>query len=481
MYQFIHIETYARKASTKQKPSKPKAGKKSRETTSEKEKKPKQDVRGVIAEAVRDPGDCPHVASPEPPRYLLGDDAVMRGMQSDIERNLDLHHARMGGRKLRSDAHVLLAGIASFPRGLQTAEPDTYEKWEGLTVEWLNRKYGQDLRAVLMHDDEEHPHIHFYVYSPERVNAKELHDGYAAAAHLPVLTKEAGIAHADAMRAMQSSYYAEVAHECGLLRDGPKRRRESRASYKARQREERERVALGKQVTQVHADLLNGAATEAKRAADLRREAERAQQAALAAVEDTQLGRQELQRSLAAVDAEWSEAREARAEAARLKVDAERKLTTLDKQASAMERARIAADEAKAEAALATAARDQEANQLRTEKARAVAVGKRYEGRLAGLGAVEDVRALVRKPELVAMLDFIDQNPGARKVLDIMKADPEMALHIEHGAEALASIGNGAQPAWDSSEASAAADYLASVQMPAKTKPVHDSGMDFGL
>ena len=289
MYQFIHIETYARQASTKQKPTKAKAGAKA-----EAKVKIKQNVSGVIAEAIRAEGNCPHVADPKPPRYIVGDDSVMQGMQAEIEQNLEEHHKRIGGRKIRADAHVLLAGVASFPRDLQKSEPETYAKWESKTVGWLQKKYGDNLKAVLMHDDEDHPHIHFYVYSAEKVNAKELHDGYVAAAKFPPITKEAGIAHANAMREMQSAYYAEVAHDCGLLRDGPKRKRMDRATYKAIQREERERVALGSEVAQVRADLLNGAAIEAKKATELRREAEKAKEALTIARGDMDFYRQEL-------------------------------------------------------------------------------------------------------------------------------------------------------------------------------------------
>lgn len=411
MYQFMHVETYARQASTKQKLS-TKGG--------EKAKKPKQDVRGVIAEAIREPGDCPHVSDPQPPRFLVGDEDVMRGMQADIERNLSAHHARVGGRKVRSDAHVLLAGVASFPRNLQKSEPDTYEKWERLTVKWLQKKYGADLRAVLMHDDEDHPHIHFYVYSAERVNAKELHDGYAAAAHLPAMSKEAGIAHADAMRDMQSSFYSDVGHDCGLLRDGPKRKRLDRDTYKALQREERERVALGKEVTQVHADLLNGAATEAKAAAELRREAER--ESARNAVERAELAAEQaeldqrsdqVQRDRAAMDGDWTRAREAKAKAEQLEAKAEKQRAALDKQAIQLERAK--------------ATFDKEADELRKRQTATDMVMRKYKNRLAGLGAVEDVRALVRKPELVGMLDFLDKNPDARAVMEVLRDNEHMA------------------------------------------------------
>ena len=82
------------------------------------------------------------------------------------------------GRKMREDAAVLLAGVASFPRAEAEKDPELYARWESLTVAYLQGKYGDNLRAVVMHNDEEHPHLHFYVYSDTEVNAKMLHDGH---------------------------------------------------------------------------------------------------------------------------------------------------------------------------------------------------------------------------------------------------------------------------------------------------------------
>ena len=58
---------------------------------------------------------------------------------------------------MRADAALLLAGVASFPRESANNDPELYKKWEELTVAYLKNKYGANLRAVLMHDDEEHP------------------------------------------------------------------------------------------------------------------------------------------------------------------------------------------------------------------------------------------------------------------------------------------------------------------------------------
>ena len=69
-----------------------------------------------------------------------------------------------------------------------------------------------------MHNDEEQPHIHFYVYSDTEVNAKALHYGHKA--------KKNFIA---ASKAFQDDYHAQVAIHCGMARLGPKKQRLTRA------------------------------------------------------------------------------------------------------------------------------------------------------------------------------------------------------------------------------------------------------------
>ena len=68
-----------------------------------------------------------------------------------------------------------------------------------------------------MHNDEEHPHLHFYVYSDTEVNAKMLHDGHKNASRKG--SYKAGV------QAFQNEYFEKVASRCGMARTGPKRRR----------------------------------------------------------------------------------------------------------------------------------------------------------------------------------------------------------------------------------------------------------------
>ena len=485
MYQFIHIETYALSASTKVKPTTPK-GKTPQErlaalgganapkgmdafTQGSKAKKPKANVRDVIGEALRNDGDCNHVDAPQDPTYLVGDMGHMLGFIQEIERKAAAEKERTG-KAPRKDMHVLLAGVTSYPRELADADPKGYERWEQATVKWLQKKYGDNLRVVLRHDDEEHPHLHFFVMDRERLNAKELHDGYIASAHLKgkdALSKESTQLFNDAMRDMQSDYYAKVGHGAGLLRDGPKRKRLDRATYKAVQREARERAALDASVGQAHADLLDVAGVEGRAAADLRRKAEQEAGAlaiaqALVAAERAALDQRgdQLQRDRAAVEADWTRAREAKANAEKLEAKAEKQRAALDRQAIQLERAKAKCD--------------QEAQALRDTEGRTADFLNFYKHRLAGLGAVEDVRDLLRKPELVGMLEFIDKNPNARAVLEVLKDNEHMA-----GAF-LDLVGPDVQPVgWASPTAQAAEDWLG--QEDEMQKRGRSSGMDMGM
>ena len=279
MYQFVHIETFARVASRKERPTKKKAGPSGAATSSVADPKgmdryttadgvkrgDKGNVSDVIGEALRDDGNCRHVDEPQAPTFLIGDADTVRALAVEIDEKCERVKASKG-RAVRKDAHVLLAGVASFPRSLQDAEPETWALWESLTLAWLQGKYGDDLRAVLRHDDEAYPHLHFFVLSrdPMTYDAKALHDGYAAVASsgVPSMTKEGGAVYNDAMRDFQSDYYAKVGHPCGLHRDGPRRVRKTRQQYKREQRENRERVALDAAVLAAQADMLDAAAAE---------------------------------------------------------------------------------------------------------------------------------------------------------------------------------------------------------------------------
>lgn len=182
----------------------------------------KWSVHEVLAEASREPQACLHVPRPRPPKLLHGPSLA------ELEAEIGAIHARStdaAGRRLRKDASVLLAGVASYPRG-----GIEYGYWKQCTLEWLQIDFGEHLRTVVEHTDEAHPHLHFYVVNPDGGNVKDLHPGFRAAkgAQTP---KEQRLAYNTAMRLFQDRFWEHVAGPSGLARLGPGRQRMSRAQW----------------------------------------------------------------------------------------------------------------------------------------------------------------------------------------------------------------------------------------------------------
>jgi hypothetical protein len=212
-YQFIHIESYARTASSQRK-------KDGHAST----------VRSVCAEANREEDACPHVDSPLAPELLHGAplvDVEARAMEWGEQARDAM------GRKLRKDAPVLLAGVFSAP--------DSLEDWEGFkakAVDHLRSKYGSRLLSVLEHKDEAHRHCHFYAVPLNGERFEILHEGKRASLEAKAdgqVKGEQNRAYKAAMRGLQDRFFEEVSAPFGLLRLGPGRRRLTRAAYKAEQ------------------------------------------------------------------------------------------------------------------------------------------------------------------------------------------------------------------------------------------------------
>lgn len=204
--QFLHIETYGLV------PPKKRANGNSN----------KWSVRDILAEVGREPQACLHIRSPSPPSLLRGPSLA------DLEVEIGAIHARSTdavGRKLRKDASVLLAGVASYPRGVVG-----YEYWKRSVLEWLQARFAENLRTVVQHCDEAHPHVHFFVVNAAGGNVKDLHPGYLAGRNTKT-PKEQRIAYNSAMRQFQDDFWESVGGPAGLARLGPKRRRLSRAQW----------------------------------------------------------------------------------------------------------------------------------------------------------------------------------------------------------------------------------------------------------
>lgn len=230
-YQFMHIACYSRQESTKQR-TQTKKNIDGTYTSKEVGKDKRGNVRWVIAEAKREQNSCYHIDSPKPPMVLLGDlDQVEQEATRWAEESTDAK-----GRKLRKDAHCLLAGVISLPR----EQEENWVQFKAKSIDWLKEKYGDNLRCVVEHQDEAHPHLHFYCVAKNWQSFDDLHEGKRAQKDLkkknPQATKqEQNIAFSEAMRAAQDDFSNRVGQRFGLARIGPGRRRLTRAAWQAEQ------------------------------------------------------------------------------------------------------------------------------------------------------------------------------------------------------------------------------------------------------
>lgn len=229
---FIHFQTYARKVND--------AG---------------NSVSQVIAEGLRRPVFCEHVENPKPPR-------VVQGKPEDFEADHAAHVENRGtvvkrkGKEyrkgIRQDRHTLATAVASYPlthEQIEAGGPEAaalHQEWERRTVEWMRDRYGDQLRVVLAHEDENHPHLHFWLLPDDPdARADTLHPGKVAKHQAEAEARAAGLSDREAVRAgnialketmrgVLDDYWREVGQPVGMTRDGPKRQRLTRAEWQAR-------------------------------------------------------------------------------------------------------------------------------------------------------------------------------------------------------------------------------------------------------
>lgn len=266
-FQFVHIETYSRKA-----------GKSGRT------------VSNVLDEAQRRPEACTHVSVPSAPTVVFGcnlDDLRARHDQVVAAGRSMV----VGGksRAIRSDQHTLLTIIASHPATSDQVAADPaaaadVDAWQARVVEWMQGLWGERLQSVIRHDDEGHPHLHAYVL-PDAADAKaKSHhpgciakdDARAIALALGSDAKAANAkgdaAYKTAMRAMQDGYFERVGIASGMARLGPGRRRLDRGAWQAEQAQARSAgtALAAAELARVEASNVTGVAVEIRRAAEVR-------------------------------------------------------------------------------------------------------------------------------------------------------------------------------------------------------------------
>lgn len=229
-YQFVHLESWSRKADAKG-----------------------RSTDFIFDEASRKPVACVHVADPKPPTVIYGVGVEEARAMHDAAACAAKTMAKGKPRKVRLDQKTLHSVVASHPYTVDEVRADKTKlaevrEWERLTIAWLRNQYGSALKSVVRHTDEKQWHLHAYVIatSDPELKAMNFHPGaiakraVKAAGRRPgedtkALNKRADHAYKAAMRSWQDSYHDAVAAPCGLTRLGPTRRRLTRDEWKAEQ------------------------------------------------------------------------------------------------------------------------------------------------------------------------------------------------------------------------------------------------------
>jgi len=241
-YQFIHVDSYGREGATQSKTSTDKNGKTVTTTTKG------MSASEILAEQWREIGACPHIKNPHKPGLLYGISPLE--VLPLIDEWADQAKDALG-RKLRKDGHCVLIGVASLPREMEDNFPEFAED----TLIWLKEKYSDRLKSVVIHDDEEHPHLHFTVVPRIGEKFENIHEGFKASKQAKAEGKmkgEQNLSYINAMRIFQDEFSNKVAIFHGLTRIGPGRRRLTRSAWR-KEKQQAQYFANAKSVAMVHA------------------------------------------------------------------------------------------------------------------------------------------------------------------------------------------------------------------------------------
>jgi len=228
-FQYAHVETYSRKGTAKGGGS----------------------VKWVLAEARRDEGACPHVVQPGEPKQVYGVSLdELEAMHDELCASVRYEVAGGKTRAVRQDQHTLFTVVCSYPVPMDEVKnnPDEQrrlQEWQERNIEWLKSEYGDDLKSVILHDDEQFPHIHGYVIKDD-LRCRSLHAGVSAKEAVmkagpaegedsKAHNKRGDVAYRAAMSKWQDRYFEQVGLPSGLTRLGPGKRRLSREGWKAEQ------------------------------------------------------------------------------------------------------------------------------------------------------------------------------------------------------------------------------------------------------
>ena len=185
-----------------------------------------KEVYRISAEANREDGFCSHVEKPKPPKWLVGcveDVKIAVDDYMDTLTPITYRSGKKSTRKRRSDHRCLLGGVTSWPVPVKdfgeqnSTEKKRFQDWVWASKSWLETRFGENLKGIVVHGDEGYFHLHFFVVG----DANQHHPGLAAEFVDGVRLSsrsEKGIRYVSAMQTFLDEAHEAVGSKYGLDR-----------------------------------------------------------------------------------------------------------------------------------------------------------------------------------------------------------------------------------------------------------------------
>lgn len=125
-----------------------------------KTKKNKTTILGSCAEAARVEGFTGHVENVEPADVVFGINPM--ALYSQIKTRFEtqnIERKASGGRARQKDSLLMSAGVFSYPGPID----DDFYAWQADCITYLKNEYGDKFKSAVVHLDESHPHLHFFL------------------------------------------------------------------------------------------------------------------------------------------------------------------------------------------------------------------------------------------------------------------------------------------------------------------------------
>jgi hypothetical protein len=191
----------------------------------------------VLGEAAQAQVAVAGFAEARPPELFFG--AAPQSLAAEAQR-LATTAVDLAGRKLRGDAPILVAGVASFPVERQIfdrnpIEQDVYGFWGTRVISWLQDTFGMSLKCVVERQEEHRLRLQFFALpsltDELRLDWRRAHPGLAAkrrAEQAGANKQQQEREYRLAMRRLEDQFQERVLDGLGRDRFGPMGRRVAR-------------------------------------------------------------------------------------------------------------------------------------------------------------------------------------------------------------------------------------------------------------